>query len=163
MQVLWAPWRMVYLAGEKTAGCIFCPAPEQDRRKALIAAETNDVLVMLNRYPYASGHVLVAPRRHVADPSGLPEDEFLALMRALHAGMSIVGEELQSEGMNVGINLGRAAGAGIDGHLHWHIVPRWNGDTNFMPMLADTRVMPEHLEATYERLQPRFAAWAKTV
>lgn len=160
MQVMWAPWRMVYLVADQPPECIFCPAGAQNRRAALILSESAQTVTMLNKFPYTSGHVMVAPRRHVADPAALPDADFIALMRALHLAIGIVREEFQPDGMNVGLNLGRAAGAGIDAHLHWHVVPRWNGDTNFMPMLADTRVMPEHLEATFDRLQPRFAGAA---
>lgn len=158
MRVLWAPWRMVYLTEEQPPGCIFCPAPDRDRREAFILAETSYVIIMLNRFPYASGHVLLAPRRHVGDTGALEPDEFVALTRALQSSIDVVRAEFKPQGLNVGMNLGRAAGAGIDAHIHWHIVPRWNGDTNFMPVFSDVRVMPEHLEATYARLHPRFAA-----
>jgi len=157
MRVLWAPWRMAYIGAEKPEGCIFCPRPGDDRRKAFILWETESTLVMLNRYPYASGHLLVAPRRHVARPDGLEPEEFVRLMRGLHEAIRAACEAFRPEGMNVGMNLGRAAGAGIEEHLHWHIVPRWNGDTNFMPLLAEVRVLPEHLESTYERLLPFFS------
>ncbi len=157
MRVLWAPWRMAYIGAQKPEGCIFCPPPQADRRQALILRETERALVMLNRYPYASGHLLVAPRRHVARPDGLEPEEFLGLMRGLHEAIRAAAEAFRPDGLNVGMNLGRAAGAGIDDHLHWHIVPRWNGDTNFMPLLAEVRVLPEHLEATYERLLPYFS------
>jgi len=158
MHVLWAPWRMVYVGGSHAPdACIFCPAPATDRRQALILWESPQALVMLNKYPYASGHLLIAPRAHTNDPVSLPPDDFAALCGVLQRAIALVREEYRPEAMNVGMNLGRTAGAGIDQHLHWHIVPRWNGDTNFMPVLADVRVMPEHLEATYERLFARRA------
>jgi ATP adenylyltransferase len=148
---------MVYVAGAQAPrGCIFCPAREEDRRAAHILSENDGAIVILNRYPYASGHLLVAPRRHAGAPGDLTADEFAALARALQGAIRAVEAEYRPHGMNVGMNLGRPAGAGIEDHLHWHVVPRWNGDTNFMPVLADIRVLPEHLDATYERLLPHF-------
>jgi len=156
MKVLWAPWRMAYVSGEaKPAGCLFCPPPELDRRSALIVWESAQALVMLNRYPYASAHLLVAPRKHAADPGDLTADEFNALCRVVQRAVRLVREEYRPEGLNLGMNLGRVAGAGIADHLHWHVVPRWGGDTNFMPVLADVRVISEHLESTYDRVFAR--------
>ena len=158
MKVLWAPWRMAYVGGGAApAGCIFCPLPETDRRAALILGESPQALVMLNKFPYASGHLLVAPRTHSGDPVALAAAEFAATAGVLQKAIALVRDEFHPDGMNVGMNLGRSAGAGIEAHMHWHIVPRWNGDTNFMPVLADVRVMPEHLDATYERLFARRA------
>ena len=155
MKVLWAPWRMVYVGGTPApGGCLFCPAADQDRRAALILWESSQALVMLNKYPYASGHLLIAPRAHVADPGDLARD-FAALCGVLQRAVRLVREEYRPEGLNVGMNLGRSGGAGIADHLHWHVVPRWNGDTNFMTALGDVRVMPEHLLATYDRLYAR--------
>jgi len=157
MQVLWAPWRMAYLTGTKTAGCIFCVAADTpDRREHLVLAQ-RPAVVMLNKFPYANAHLLVAPRRHAADLSALSTEEMHALTDALHRAAGIVRDAFQCQGLNLGMNLGAAAGAGIADHLHWHIVPRWVGDTNFMPMLAEVRVIPEHLDATYDRLRPLFA------
>jgi ATP adenylyltransferase len=161
MKVLWAPWRMVYVGGAASpAGCIFCPSPDLDRRAALLLWEGSQALVMLNKYPYASGHLLVAPRAHVADPTELSPADFGALCEVLRRAIRLLREEYRPEGMNIGMNLGRSGGAGIDAHLHWHIVPRWQGDTNFMPVLGEVRVMPEHLEATYDRLHARRAILA---
>jgi ATP adenylyltransferase len=111
---------------------------------------------MLNRYPYQNGHVMVAPRRHTADLPGLAADEHADLADALRRTLGTLGEVFRPDGFNVGMNLGRCAGAGFADHLHWHIVPRWEGDTNFMPTLADTRVMPQHLLDTFDRLRPAF-------
>jgi ATP adenylyltransferase len=157
MKVLWAPWRMVYVGGAAAApsGCLFCPGQGTDRRAGLILWEGPQALVMLNKYPYASGHLLVAPRAHVAQPTALPAADFAALCEVLQRAVRLVQEVYRPEGMNLGMNLGRSGGAGIDGHIHWHVVPRWNGDTNFMSVVGDVRVMPEHLEQTYERLQAR--------
>lgn len=158
MRVLWAPWRMVYVGGPKAKGCIFCAALTADPRQGLVVARTARALVLLNRYPYASGHLMVAPRRHTADLGALAAPEYAALMETLRHSVRLLGDVYGPEGFNVGLNLGRAGGAGIADHLHWHVVPRWVGDTNYMPMLADVRVMPEHLEGTFERLRPAFAA-----
>jgi len=160
MRVLWAPWRMAYVGAPKTPGCIFCTASTADDQRAALVLAQRPALVMLNRFPYASGHLMVAPHRHVADLSVLPPDDFQTLMGVLQRAAALVADAYHPEGMNIGLNLGAAAGAGVTDHLHWHIVPRWSGDTNFMPMLADVRVIPEHLDATYERLRPLFAPLA---
>ncbi len=159
MRVLWAPWRMAYIGGPKEPGCIFCTQPAAAERKAaLVLAVTPHAAVMLNRYPYASGHLMVAPLIHTADLSGLSPEAHGALSEVLRRSIALVQAEYRPDGLNVGMNLGAAGGAGIADHLHWHLVPRWLGDTNFMPLIAETRCMPEHLEATWERLRPRFAA-----
>lgn len=161
MQVLWAPWRMAYIGGPKSEGCIFCTKPEAaDRRSELVLTATPHAAVMLNRFPYANGHVMVSPRRHTADLGALDAAEYAGLSEALRRSMAILGELFHPDGMNVGMNLGAAAGAGIADHLHWHIVPRWIGDTNYMPLIGEVRVMPEHLEALYDRLRPAFATFA---
>jgi ATP adenylyltransferase len=151
---------MAYVGGAKAPGCIFCSALTTQELRASLVLVQRPAIVMLNRYPYASAHLMVAPQRHVPDLSGLPADEFQALMAVVQRAAALLGETYHPEGMNIGVNLGAAAGAGVKDHLHWHIVPRWNGDTNFMPMLAEVHVLPEHLEATYDRLQPLFAALA---
>jgi ATP adenylyltransferase len=147
---------MAYVGGDHPPeGCIFCPPPDLDRRRALVLWESERALVMLNKYPYASGHLLVAPRAHVGHPADLAAEDFGALAEVLRRATRLVREEYAPEGVNLGMNVGRAAGAGVEDHLHWHVVPRWNGDTNFMPLLGDVRVLPEHLEATYDRLRAR--------
>jgi len=158
-QVLWAPWRMSYVAGPKPAsGCIFCDLPTHgDARENLVLRADPDAVVMLNRYPYNNGHLMVAPREHVADPLGLPVEAHRALMDRLRDAIDVVRRAFSPDGMNVGANLGRIAGAGVAEHLHWHVVPRWSGDTNFMPVIAETRVMPQHLLASYDALKPYFA------
>jgi ATP adenylyltransferase len=158
MEVLWAPWRMAYIGADKPAGarCIFCSAPEGDPRERLVLGASAATLVMLNRYPYASAHLMVAPRRHTASLPDLPEAEHADLAETLRRALATVQAVMRPEGFNLGMNLGACGGAGVRDHLHWHIVPRWTGDTNFMPMLAEVRVMPEHLEATYDRLRPAF-------
>ena len=163
MQVLWAPWRMAYVAGPKEPGCIFCTLPtKSDARDALVLAATPHAVVMLNRFPYANGHLMVAPRLHTADLQRLTPKQFGPLMDTVRYAARALQETFSPQGMNVGLNLGRAAGAGIEEHLHWHLVPRWVGDTNFMPMIGEVLVVPEHLMTTYDRLLPRFASLAES-
>jgi len=156
MDVLWAPWRMAYIGGAPARECIFCAALEGDPRERLLLGTTAHALVMLNRYPYASGHLMIAPRRHTSDLPGLPDDEHADLATTLRRAMATLDATLRPQGMNVGMNLGACAGAGVVDHLHWHLVPRWTGDTNFMTTVAEARVMPQHLLDTYDRLRPAF-------
>ena len=156
MDVLWAPWRMAYVGGAPSRGCIFCAALDGDPRERLLLGTTRHALVMLNRYPYASGHLMVAPRRHTSDLPGLPDDEHADLAGTLRRAMATLDATLRPQGMNVGMNLGACAGAGVVDHLHWHLVPRWTGDTNFMTTVAEARVMPQHLLDAYDRLRPAF-------
>lgn len=158
MKQLWAPWRMAYIdEGAKEEGCIFCTKYRQDDlRAALVLAHTEYTVVMMNKYPYNNGHLLLAPKRHEKDPAKLPREEYIDLNEVLGRSMDIVRRALNPGGMNLGMNLGKCAGAGIEDHLHWHIVPRWEGDTNFMPVIDETRVMPQHLLDSYDRLQPYF-------
>ena len=154
---LWAPWRMEYILGPKGGPCVFCAYAEHPpRREERVLVRQQYALVCLNKYPFASGHVLVLPRRHVSNLEDLKPEEYVATMVLLRDTVTALKKALQPEAFNVGFNLGKVAGAGIAEHLHAHVVPRWNGDTNFMPVLADTRVMPEHLDATWARLRPAF-------
>ena len=158
MDVLWAPWRMAYVGGAAPPrGCLFCAALDADARERLLLGRTAHSLVMLNRYPYASGHLMVAPRRHTADLPALPDVEHADLAETLRRSLAVVMETLRAQGANLGMNLGTPGGAGVVDHLHWHVVPRWTGDTNFMTTIADARVMPQHLLDTYDRLRPAFA------
>ena len=158
MDVLWAPWRMAYVGGPAAPrGCIFCAALEGDPRERLLLGTTPTSLVMLNRYPYTSGHVMVAPRRHTGDLPGLPPAEHAELAETLRRAVATIERVLVPHGVNLGMNLGLAAGAGVADHLHWHVVPRWTGDTNFMTTTAEARVMPQHLLDTWDRLRPAFA------
>jgi len=165
MDVLWAPWRMEYVgAADKPTGCIFCelPAlPEGEHRAKLVLAADRETAILLNRYPFANGHLLVVPRRHVAWIDELPAGDATALEAALAGAVALLRRVLRPDGLNVGMNLGRAAGAGIAGHLHWHVVPRWEGDLNFMPVVAETKVMPEHLMSVYDRLHAALPAVAQ--
>jgi len=158
MERLWAPWRMAYVGSARDdRGGIFCDATTGDPRERLLLGTTAHSLVMLNRFPYQNGHVMIAPRRHTADLPGLPAPEHADLAETLRRSLASLGDAFGPEGFNLGMNLGACAGAGVLDHLHWHVVPRWNGDTNFMPVLGDVRVMPQHLVETYERLRPAFA------
>jgi ATP adenylyltransferase len=158
MKQLWAPWRKAYIdAGNQEDGCIFCTKFQSpDLRASLVLAQTPYTVVMLNKFPYNNGHLLLAPKRHEHELAQLPADDFADLNEALRRSVAIVRDVFQPGGVNLGMNLGRCAGAGIEDHLHWHIVPRWEGDTNFMPVLGETRVMPQHLLESYDRLQPLF-------
>ena len=157
---LWAPWRSAYIrsARRETARCIFCFGKLNTlaRRRRLVLYDGSDAVVMLNRYPYNNGHLLIAPRRHTADFEQLRPAESAALFTLQTASVRIMKRALAPHGFNLGVNLGRVAGAGIADHLHWHVVPRWNGDTNFMPVLSQTRVASEHLEASFALLEPLF-------
>ncbi|WP_243373553.1 HIT domain-containing protein [Geotalea sp. SG265] len=162
MERLWAPWRMEYIENSKSEGCVLCIGPDRTAdRDRLILYRSELSLVMLNRYPYTNGHLMVAPLRHTSDMDSLDDKEMLDLFRVLKLCRSVVEKTAFPHGFNVGINLGHAAGAGIDDHLHIHLVPRWNGDTNFMTVISDVRVMPENLLTTYDRLLPMFAAAGK--
>jgi ATP adenylyltransferase len=151
---------MEYILGPKDGPCIFCDfasSPRSAYREKLVLVVQEHALVCLNRFPFASSHLLVAPRRHVSDFADLPPLEYDATMRMLRDAAERLRRATGAEGLNVGFNLGKAAGAGIAEHLHGHIVPRWNGDTNFMPVLTDVRVMPEYLDDAWQRLAPYFA------
>jgi ATP adenylyltransferase len=157
VKTLWAPWRLEFIEGDKPPGCIFCLYPAEDRdRDRLILGRTAHSFVILNKYPYNNGHLLVVPRAHVASLDQLEDEAFLDLQRTLRLSIGVMKDFCSPEGMNVGMNLGHCAGAGIADHLHWHVVPRWVGDVNFMPVLAETRVVPEHLLRTWDRLRPAF-------
>lgn len=162
MQRLWAPWRMAYILSgdEMSPDCIFCAypqeGPERFRARRILCA-TEHTFVIMNKFPYANGHVMVVPRAHAADPAALGAEQWTHTAELLRETIGRVKAALGAHGLNVGMNLGRVAGAGIDQHLHWHVVPRWNGDTNFMPVTADVKVMSDSLDASYERLVPAFA------
>jgi ATP adenylyltransferase len=153
VKVLWAPWRMEYiLNNQKEPGCIFCPASLNESKERHILFWGESTLVLMNKFPYNNGHLLVAPVRHVPDLEPLTDRELSALLAMVRRSVAILKQVLNPEGFNVGLNLGKVAGAGVADHLHFHIVPRWNGDTNFMAVVGDLRVIPEHLDQTYERL-----------
>jgi ATP adenylyltransferase len=159
---LWAPWRMEFIDAPKPAGCIFCDFPsqkgEEADRKNLLAHRSACSFTLLNKYPYNSGHLLVIPRSHVSSFDSLPPEEFADLHEELKRAVKVVREVYHPEGFNIGMNLGQTAGAGIADHLHYHVVPRWGGDTNFMPILAETKVIIEHLDAAWKRIRSGFGA-----
>lgn len=159
MQRLWAPWRMDYILAAKQKDCFLCEMIQSDRdRDNLLLQRRQHSLVVMNRYPYNNGHCMVAPYRHVAELHELNDAERLELMQATSVCVATLKQVMRCDGANVGINLGEAAGAGLREHLHIHIVPRWEGDTNFMPVLAATKVMPQALFELYDQLLPYFPA-----
>jgi ATP adenylyltransferase len=150
---LWAPWRIQYIKGAPPEGCVFCVLPTEGRdRDHRIVYRGQRVFVILNTFPYNSGHLMVVPYRHVADLGALQDDEALELVHLTTAAIEAITGTYGAEGFNVGVNLGRAAGAGIVDHVHLHVVPRWVGDTNFMPVLGEVKVLPEDLSVTHDRL-----------
>ena len=161
MDRLWAPWRMAYiLSGDEQAEvCIFCQFPSDKARfvEHQILCANDRAFAIMNKFPYNNGHVMVVPRAHADDPAKLSAEDFAATAELLRAATTAIRTALVPHGFNIGMNLGRVAGAGIDKHCHYHIVPRWNGDTNFMPVVGDVKVLSEHVAGTYERLLPHFA------
>ena len=153
MKQLWAPWRLEYIkSADEELGCVFCLAAEGDDDERLVVHRERHAIALLNKYPYSSGHFMVAPIRHVGEYGDLTDEEALELHRLASDGMAALAQLDAPQGYNVGWNLGRSAGAGVVDHVHMHVVPRWGGDTNFMPVLADVKVLPEHLAETRRRL-----------
>jgi len=168
---LWAPWRYNYIKNldpnhtpptdqgpKSSSGCFLCDlfdesVSEEYLRAQHVLVRDERGILLLNRYPYTNGHLLIAPREHVADPTQLSEESYLGMMRLTQLGMKLLRHTLNPQGMNVGINVGRCAGAGLPGHVHTHIVPRWNGDTNFMSIMGHVRVVPQSLDSSYEILR----------
>jgi ATP adenylyltransferase len=143
---------------DENVTCIFCELLNSgDDEKSFILARDGSAFALLNAYPYNSGHLMVAPTRHVGELTELTGDELADASRLQQRSVRALRDEMQPQGFNIGMNLGRVAGAGVPDHVHWHVVPRWNGDTNFMPVVGATRVLPESLEDTYRKLKPRFA------
>ncbi len=158
---LWAPWRLEYIAqADELEGCVFCDegAGQLPESQSLVVHRGESAIVLLNKYPYSSGHLMAAPHRHTGTLGDLTNEEALELHQLAVAGIDALGRTYGPDGFNLGWNLGRPAGAGIADHVHLHVVPRWSGDTNFMPVLADVKVLPEHLLETRDRLRE---AWAK--
>jgi ATP adenylyltransferase len=157
MERLWAPWRLQYVAAEKSGGCIFCDMPEAgDDRASYIVHRGALAYVMLNAFPYNNGHIMVAPYAHLADLEELPPETGHEMMDLAQLSTRALKSSFGPDGLNLGFNLGSAAGAGIKDHLHLHLVPRWFGDTNFMPVIGDVRVIPESLAQTYDKLFEAF-------
>ena len=155
---LWAPWRMQYietLVDAADRGCFLCShhqTPENDQRNHVLW-HSDQTLVVLNRFPYSSGHLLVTPAAHLARLEDLPDEVLLELMQRLRDAQRVIQRALRAQGFNLGMNIGRCAGAGLPDHLHWHVVPRWAGDTNFMPVLDDLKVVPEAQDRVYHKLR----------
>lgn len=166
---LWAPWRLAYVKSTdqkpSRSSCFLCDYRDSETARDaehLVVLRGECSLVVLNRFPYNNGHLLVAPREHKADLRDLSSDELLECNQMLQKMLSALEKIIRPDGFNVGLNLGRVAGAGLPGHLHWHIVPRWNGDTNFMTVLAETKVIPQSLDALYELLTKELASAGAT-
>jgi ATP adenylyltransferase len=157
VEQLWAPWRLEYIrSADEQPGCVFCRAAELPDEEGLVVHRSELAFVMLNKYPYAGGHLLVAPFRHLGELGELTSEEALDIHRRVSVSLGVLAQVMRPQGFNLGWNLGRIAGAGVTDHVHEHVVPRWAGDTNFMPVLADVRVMPEALQETRRKL---VAAW----
>ncbi len=153
MDHLFTPWRMAYILSDKQVGCIFCDMLEGDDREMLIVHRGRQAFLVLNRYPYNNGHFMAVPYRHVDSPEALTPEEMAEVMDLLTLGLRALRRAMRPEGFNIGANLGKVAGAGVKDHFHMHVVPRWNGDTNFMSLLAETRVIPQTLDETYLMLR----------
>ncbi len=158
MKQLWAPWRLAFIEqASHGSGCIFCEKPARKRDgQSFILRRSRHAYVLMNIYPYSNGHLLIAPYRHIASLEKLPEPVLLDMLQLVQRSLKAIGKAYSPEGFNIGVNQGRAAGAGIEHHIHLHVVPRWGADTNFMPILGETRVLPQHLEASYTRLKAAF-------
>ncbi len=160
MERLWSPWRLEYVTGfsDRPEGCFMCTAvAARDDAAHHVLHRGDAALVLLNAYPYNTGHLMVAPTRHVGDLVELTEEERVEVMELTTRAVSVIRAAMQPHGFNIGINLGHVAGAGLPGHVHVHVVPRWGGDTNFMPIVGETKVLPEMLADTYAKLKQAFA------
>lgn len=169
MHTLWAPWRMEYILGEKPDHCVLClpkpPVPENPEHPDADAARLvlhrgKHAFVIMNKFPYNTGHLMVAPYRHVMDIALLDAEEAQECMTLLQCCATVLRQCCAPQGINIGLNMGEAAGAGIRDHLHFHVVPRWNGDSSFMAVMSEVRVVPEHLAVTFSKLKPHFARLA---
>ena len=158
MEQLWAPWRMDYILGDRPKDCIFCldDNTESDEKRLLLYGGEHSIIIM-NRFPYNNGHLLVAPRKHTSTLDDLDNEDLLDLVQKVRWSVGVLRKTMSPDAFNVGLNLGSVAGAGVEAHIHFHVVPRWNGDTSFMPVFAEVRVIPEHLQQTYARLLPYFS------
>ncbi len=158
MNQLWAPWRIEFIRQPKGDACFLCDAVAgDDDRGALLLCRTGLSICIMNRYPYNAGHLLVAPKRHVGEIEDLTPEELADAWQLVQRSVGILREAMSPEGFNLGANLGKAAGAGVPGHIHFHIVPRWGGDTTFMPVVGDVKSVPQALDQLYAELSPRFA------
>ena len=161
MRYLWAPWRMHYILGEKKKGCFFCnDLKEKNQNKNLNLYQGRYVFVVMNRYPYNNGHLMIVPKRHRLNLEDLNREELKEFFELLKLCIRVLKAALRPSGFNVGMNIGKAGGAGED-HVHLHVVPRWEGDTNFMPVIGEARVIPEYLEKTYQKLHDAFMDFSR--
>lgn len=157
MHILWAPWRFKYIENVNNKDrCIFCEkSKEEPSVKNLVLYKLKHAFIILNLFPYNTGHLMVAPYRHTSKISDLNSDEWIDIIKLLDLSVNILEDVYKPHGFNIGMNLGRVAGAGIEDHIHIHVVPRWSGDTNFMPIISNTKVIPESLEDTYNKLKKK--------
>ncbi|MCC7352748.1 MAG: HIT domain-containing protein [Anaerolineae bacterium] len=154
MDILWTPWRMEFILSEKPKECIFCTKISAgDDRAEHVLYRGQHTFIALNLYPYNNGHLLVAPYRHVPSTEDLLPEELAELLTLVNKGLGVLRRAMRPHGFNLGANLGKVAGAGVESHVHIHVVPRWEGDTNFMPLLAQTRVIPQWIDQTYDQLR----------
>jgi ATP adenylyltransferase len=161
METIFAPWRMKYIVGEKTEGCVFCKCSV--RRDDYVLYEGKNVFVIMNRYPYVSGHLMIIPNRHTANYEELSQKERTEMFNLLEISFKALREAMNPAGFNVGMNIGKAAGAGIEEHIHLHVIPRWEGDTNFMSVVGNVRVIPEDVATTAAKLVPLFKKYQQEV
>ena len=159
VNLLWAPWRMDYILGPKPDTCIFClpPADADEDEERLVLRRGRHAFVIMNKFPYNNGHLMVVPYCHTCDITSLAPEVSLECMELIQLCVKALNQFASPDGINLGMNLGKAAGAGVDEHMHWHVVPRWNGDASFIAVTADTRVVPQYLAKTYAALRPLFA------
>lgn len=163
MENLWAPWRIDYILGPKPDECVFClPDHSDEDRERLVLCRGEYNFVIMNKFPYNNGHLMVTPYRHVMNLFELEPHESHESIELMSLCSEILKKHFNSEGINIGLNMGEAAGAGIREHLHFHLVPRWNGDSSFMAVFSETRVIPEHLLASYDKLKPYFTKSSRT-
>ena len=157
MNKLWAPWRIDYIRAPKEKGCIFCnKSHDEDDRENLVLYRGNESFVLMNLYPYSNGHLMISPYKHTSDTNDISSRGNEEIMWLANQSMNILTHAMNAEGFNFGANLGKAGGAGIEEHIHYHIVPRWSGDTNFMPVVGNTKVLVEGLRESWDNLKPHF-------
>ena len=156
MKRIWAPWRIEYIRKKDEKGCIFCDKPKMNDRNELILSRGESVFTLMNLYPYTNGHLMVSPFRHIDSFHNLEQSEKMEILEQIDQSVDVLTKVMNPDGFNVGANIGSSAGAGIEDHIHFHIVPRWNGDTNFMPVLGHTKVMVEGLEESWSEMKPYF-------
>jgi ATP adenylyltransferase len=156
-EIIWAPWRMGYILEFKKEGCFLCSAfKSKNLGKNYVIEKNKNAFVIMNIFPYNNGHLMVAPGRHIAEFERLTEEEFLSINLLIKKSIIVLKNVLKPEGFNIGVNIGKVSGAGVEFHIHFHIVPRWTGDTNFMPVISNTKVIPQALDDLYKKLKSEF-------